>query len=108
MISGIMTTDGSRLLHGGSDRQNQGMADIDMGLPCLLRPAKLRNPDMGMILVTLYLLGCTVCGIMGRNTAWGFLGHFFLSIVLTPIGDLFIQLAGRPSREIREKINKLS
>jgi hypothetical protein len=63
---------------------------------------------MGMILVTLYLLACAVCGVMGRNTAWGFLGHFFLSIVITPIGDLFVQLAGRPSREIREKIDKLT
>lgn len=60
------------------------------------------------ILVLLYLLGCLICGIMGRNTAWGFLGHFFLSIVITPIGDVLVQLAGRPTQEIREKIDKLS
>lgn len=60
------------------------------------------------IVVTLYFLGCAVCGFMGRNTAWGFLGHFLLAAVITPIGDLFVQIAGRPSREIREKINKLS
>lgn len=63
---------------------------------------------MGLILVVLYLLGCVVCGVMGRNTAWGFMGHFFLSLILTPIGDFFVQIAGRPSKEIREKINKLS
>lgn len=57
-----------------------------------------------MILVVLYLLACAVCGVMGRNTAWGFMGHFFLSIVITPIGDFLVQLAGRPSRAYREKL----
>ena len=59
------------------------------------------------ILVVLYLVGCLVSGIMGRNTSWGFLGHFFLSIVITPIGDVLVQLAGRPSEKIREKIDEL-
>lgn len=78
-----------------------------------MRPDQFRLPtqrdtDMGLILVMLYLLGCVVCGVMGRNTAWGFMGHFFLSLVFTPIADFFVQIAGRPSREIREKIDKLS
>lgn len=69
--------------------------------------SNIGNKGPEMILVLLYLLGCTVCGIMGRNTAWGFMGHFFLSIILTPIGDLFVQVAGRPSREIQDKIDRL-
>jgi hypothetical protein len=56
------------------------------------------------IIIVLYLLGCAVCGFMGRNTAWGFLGHFFLAAVITPIGGFFVQLAGRPSREMRERL----
>lgn len=57
-----------------------------------------------MIIVVLYLIGCTVTGFMGRNTAWGFHGHFFLSIVITPIGDFLVQRAGRPSRAMLAKL----
>lgn len=57
-----------------------------------------------MIIVVLYLIGCVVTGFMGRNTAWGFLGHFFLSIVITPIGDFLVQRAGRPSRAMLKKL----
>ena len=63
---------------------------------------------MFMFVIVLYLLGCVVCGIMGRKTAWGFLGHFFLALVITPFGDFFVQLAGRPASEIRRKIERLS
>jgi len=57
-----------------------------------------------MVIVVLYLLACAVCGFMGRNTAWGFMGHFFLSIVITPIGDFLVQRAGRPSRRMLRKM----
>jgi hypothetical protein len=57
-----------------------------------------------MIIVVLYLLGCAVTGFMGRNTAWGFTGHFFLSLVITPIGDFIVQRAGRPSRAMLKRL----
>jgi hypothetical protein len=59
-----------------------------------------------MILIALYLLACAVCGVMGRNTTWGFMGHFFLAIVITPIGDFLVQIAGRPSRAFRDKLER--
>ncbi len=59
---------------------------------------------MQMILVVLYLLACLVCGIMGRNTVVGFIGHFVLAIIITPVGDFLIQIVSRPSRDIRRKI----
>lgn len=62
---------------------------------------------MPLILVLLYLLLCVLCGLLGRNTAFGFLGHFLLALILTPIGDFLIQLVGRPSGRIRRKIAQL-
>jgi len=61
---------------------------------------------LGMIIV-LYLLGCAVTGFMGRRTTFGFVGHFFLSVLVTPIGDFLIQVVGRPNREIRRKMEEL-
>lgn len=61
-----------------------------------------------MFVIVLYVLGCVVCGIMGRKTAWGFIGHFFLALVITPLGDFFVQLAGRPASDIRRKIERMS
>lgn len=59
---------------------------------------------MPMVLGVLYLTLCLLCGLMGRQTAFGFLGHFLLSLIITPIGDFLIQVIARPSREIRRKL----
>ncbi|MDQ2102297.1 hypothetical protein [Azospirillum isscasi] len=58
---------------------------------------------MPLILVTLYLLACLVCGIMGRNTTIGFIGHFLLAFFLTPPVNFLVQAVGRPSAREREK-----
>jgi len=44
---------------------------------------------------------------MGRKTVFGFTGHFFLSIVITPLIDFLIQVISRPNRDIRRKIEKV-
>lgn len=62
---------------------------------------------MQLIVIMLYLLACLVTGIMGRKTTIGFLGHFFLSIVITPIVDFLIQVVARPNRDIRRKLEKI-
>ncbi len=59
---------------------------------------------MPLILVTLYLLACLVCGFMGRNTTIGFVGHLLLAFFLTPPVNFLIQAVGRPSTREREKI----
>jgi hypothetical protein len=59
------------------------------------------------VIILLYLLGCVVTGVMGRKTVIGFLGHFFLSICVTPFLDLLIQAVARPNREIREKLEEI-
>lgn len=62
---------------------------------------------MQLMVIMLYLLACLVTGIMGRKTTIGFLGHFFLSIVITPIVDFLIQVVARPNRDIRRKMEKI-
>lgn len=62
---------------------------------------------MPIISVLLYLCACVVCAIMGRSTAVGFWGHFLLALLVTPLGDLVIQLVGRPCRRIRDQIADL-
>ncbi|AJD52880.1 hypothetical protein SAMN02744133_10739 [Thalassospira xiamenensis M-5 = DSM 17429] len=62
---------------------------------------------MHLILIVIYLLACIVCGMLGRRTSFGFLGHFLLAIAITPIGDFLVQIVARPSRELREKLKDL-
>lgn len=62
---------------------------------------------MLVIPIGLYLAACALCGLMGRNTAFGFFGHFVLAIIISPVGDFLLQLAGRPCRRLREKLNRL-
>lgn len=59
---------------------------------------------MPVFLVTLYLLACLVCGVMGRNTTIGFIGHFLLALFLTPLVNFLIQAVGRPGAREREKM----
>ncbi|MEQ8393434.1 MAG: hypothetical protein RIG26_17760 [Thalassospira sp.] len=59
------------------------------------------------MIIILYLLAAVVCGLLGRKTSFGFLGHFILAIVITPIGDFLVQIVARPSRDVREKIKDL-
>lgn len=61
---------------------------------------------MESILLILYLLGCVVCGIMGRKTVFGFVGHFLVAVVITPLGDFVIQAITRPSARLSEKPSK--
>lgn len=62
---------------------------------------------MQVVIVVLYLLACVVTGVMGRKTVIGFLGHFFLSILITPVLDLLIQVIARPNRDIRRKLEEI-
>jgi hypothetical protein len=62
---------------------------------------------MVIIIVLLYLAGCVVTGFMGRHTVFGFVGHFFLSILITPLIDFLIQAISRPNRETRRKLEKV-
>tara|TARA_R110000868_G_scaffold243100_3_gene498965 strand:- start:36062 stop:36274 length:213 start_codon:yes stop_codon:yes gene_type:complete len=62
---------------------------------------------MQLILLVIYLLACLVCGMLGRKTSFGFLGHFLLAIFITPIGDFLVQIVARPSRELREKLKDI-
>lgn len=59
---------------------------------------------MYFINLVLYIAACALCGIMGRNTTVGFIGHFFVALLLTPLVDFIIQLLGRPSALLREKL----
>ena len=62
---------------------------------------------MQLMIIILYLLAAIVCGLLGRKTSFGFLGHFIMAVVITPIGDFLVQLVARPSREVREKIKDI-
>ncbi|MGM0561826.1 MAG: hypothetical protein ACQETX_12250 [Pseudomonadota bacterium] len=62
---------------------------------------------MYLMVIMLYILAAIVCGLLGRHTSFGFLGHFILALIITPIGDFLVQLVARPSKEVREKIRYL-
>ena len=62
---------------------------------------------MHLMIIILYLLAAVVCGLLGRKTSFGFLRHFILAVVITPIGDFLVQIVARPSRDVREKIKDL-
>ncbi|MEQ5778005.1 MULTISPECIES: hypothetical protein [unclassified Thalassospira] len=59
---------------------------------------------MQFVVLILYIIAAAICGMLGRNTAFGFLGHFILALIITPIGDFLVQLVARPSRELRRRI----
>jgi len=61
---------------------------------------------MSIIVLILYLVACAICGLLGRDTAFGFMGHFVVALLLSPLFDLLILVACRPSREIRKQIEK--
>lgn len=61
---------------------------------------------MPVVMFFLYLVACVLCGLIGRNTAFGFMGHFILSLFITPIGDFLVQLIARPSREVRKRLQE--
>ncbi len=61
---------------------------------------------MFAVIILLYLVACFVTGFMGRHTVFGFTGHFFLSILITPIIDFLIQAVSRPERELRQRLEK--
>jgi len=63
---------------------------------------------MSIIVLILYVIACVICGLLGRGTAFGFLGHFLLALILSPIFDVLILIACRPSREIRKRIEKVT
>lgn len=58
---------------------------------------------MSFFTILLYLTACAVCGFMGRNTTFGFVGHFLMAFLLTPLVDFVVQAVGRPSAQAREK-----
>ncbi|MDP2699975.1 hypothetical protein [Thalassospira sp.] len=60
---------------------------------------------MYVAVIILYLIAAILCGLIGRQTAFGFIGHFVLALIITPLGDFLVQLVARPSRALRRKIN---
>lgn len=51
-----------------------------------------------IVFIILYLSACVVTGMMGRHTVFGFVGHFLLSILITPFLDFLILAVSRPRR----------
>jgi hypothetical protein len=61
---------------------------------------------MIMITIFLYLVACIVTGYMGRHTVFGFVGHFFLSILITPVIDFLILVVSRPRQDFRRGLEQ--
>jgi Sec-independent protein secretion pathway component TatC len=62
---------------------------------------------MYAVVIFLYLIAAVICGMLGRKTAFGFVGHFIVALIITPIGDFILQLIARPNRSIREKLDEM-
>ena len=60
-------------------------------------------PSLGFII--LYVAFCWLLGHLGRNTKFGFVGNFWVSIVLTPIIGLVVLIA-QDSRPPKDKPGK--
>jgi hypothetical protein len=52
-------------------------------------------------LIVLYLCACLAVAGLGRQTALGFWGTFFVSLVLTPFLIFLLLLAFRPNQKAR-------
>jgi hypothetical protein len=52
---------------------------------------------MVSILLVLYLIACAVCGIMGRRTMIGFMGHFLVAFFFSPVLDFLVLAVSRSS-----------
>ncbi|MEA1673604.1 hypothetical protein [Nitrospirillum sp. BR 11163] len=59
---------------------------------------------MPLTVIVIYLLACILCGVMGRNTTIGFMGHFLLALILTPLLNFLIQAVGRQSSRVRDHL----
>lgn len=57
--------------------------------------------------ILLYVLGSVIVGLMGRDTAMGFLGLFLLSVVLSPVIGLLLLLLFRPNRRLRAALLRI-
>jgi hypothetical protein len=53
---------------------------------------------LNMILIA-YVALCAINGYIGRRTRVGFLGFFFLSLILSPLAGLILALLFRPRSE---------
>jgi hypothetical protein len=60
------------------------------------------------LFLAIYLLACAVCGVMGRNTTFGFVGHFLVAFFLTPVLDFIILAVARPNARQREKLLEMN
>jgi type IV secretory pathway VirB2 component (pilin) len=61
---------------------------------------------MPFVVLVLYIIAAGICGMLGKRTAFGFLGHFILALIITPIGDFLVQIVARPSREMRRRMKE--
>lgn len=57
--------------------------------------------------ILLYLLGCVLVALMGRETAVGFIGQFLISLLMTPVIGLLLLLLFRPDRKTRAALLRM-
>ncbi|MDR0389647.1 MAG: hypothetical protein LBH73_06210 [Spirochaetaceae bacterium] len=58
---------------------------------------------MPVLLVIVNIAVCYVIGVLGRNRKLGFWGHFFASLLLTPVIGLLLVVATDPVRDKDDK-----
>ncbi|WP_174410166.1 hypothetical protein [Desulfovibrio psychrotolerans] len=49
-----------------------------------------------MVVLLFFLVGSIIVGFLGRYCRFGFWGHFFASVLLTPVVGLLLVLAAGP------------
>ncbi|MDR3122183.1 MAG: hypothetical protein LBU16_00175 [Treponema sp.] len=54
---------------------------------------------MPVLLVVVNFVVCYFIGVLGRNRKLGFWGHFFASLLLTPVIGLLLVVAADPVRD---------
>ncbi|NKB63328.1 MAG: hypothetical protein GKR95_14820 [Gammaproteobacteria bacterium] len=49
---------------------------------------------MWLLFIVAYIILCVLCGLVGKNTRFGFIGWFLISLIATPvIGCLLASIA---------------
>ncbi len=56
--------------------------------------------------MVLYLFAAAIVGLIGRNTAAGFIGMFLLSIIVSPLLALIFLFLMRPNKRERLRLEK--
>ena len=55
-----------------------------------------------LAIIPIWIVAAVLIGFLGRRYRFGFWGHFFASVLLTPVVGVLLLLAATPTRELKK------